>query len=488
MLNKFRGQSGFTIAELLVAGAISVTMMGVGFSIVQIALRGNKIDETQMGLSGRLNDTLDFILDEVKVGKRIIDNESEIKSLNSNCTYPSSGDFLFGIRLPDQALVKADYDTEGDQLNLNQVECPIVYTLRPSNSDERMPNALVRYGPQYNEKGYYISPSYQEFQETVLLDGITSTAQYEKIICPPGWNDIKTIKGITLCIDEFKKAIEIQIQAEDIQNGTLNTLQSLASIGGFSSIQDENQVNLIPPTSATGSEVPICMGGPCCWMGVCLKSNKVTYMIDRSYLMNEDYDQHPNGLVVNGEWTQIINPALISPRINGQSLILSAKSTLKQHINRLLPSNEFQLQIIAFDISAEYLFSDGPQVLTDDNKIRAISFLDQLSADVQGIEPWNELCKALESDSVGQVILLSASTPSTTEGSCVVDGTIIEGNYAEIIDEYNRVTRSKTMIGALIIDSISLFHNFCESSKNYANNNWLGLISGGAESVCTHIK
>ena len=62
MLNHIRDKNGFTIVELLVAGAISVTMIGVGFSILQIALKGNKIDETQMGLGSRLNDTLDLAI------------------------------------------------------------------------------------------------------------------------------------------------------------------------------------------------------------------------------------------------------------------------------------------------------------------------------------------------------------------------------------------------------------------------------------------
>ena len=65
---------------------------------------------------------------------------------------------------------------------------------------------------------------------------------------------------------------------------------------------------------------------------------------------------------------------------------------------------------------------------------------------------------------------------------------MIDGNYAEKINDFNRVTRSKRPLGSLIIDSISLFHNFCETTKNYDQNNWLGLISSGEESVCTHIK
>ena len=123
-MNKISHKNGFTIIELIIAGAISITAIGVGFSILQIALKGNKIDETQMGLSGRINDTLDFILDEVKSSKRIIDDKSEINKLNENCTYPKDGEFLFGISLPDQALVTSDYDPKGDNLNLNKDPMP----------------------------------------------------------------------------------------------------------------------------------------------------------------------------------------------------------------------------------------------------------------------------------------------------------------------------------------------------------------------------
>ena len=48
-------KNGFSIIELIIAGAISITAISVGFSLLQIALKGNKIDETQMGLNGRIN-------------------------------------------------------------------------------------------------------------------------------------------------------------------------------------------------------------------------------------------------------------------------------------------------------------------------------------------------------------------------------------------------------------------------------------------------
>ena len=181
-MSKFK-KNGFSIIELIIAGSISITAIGIGYSLLQIALKGNKIDETQMGINGRINDTLDFILDEVKASKRIINDESEIKFQNK-IAHSLERRISFGISLPDQALVKSDYLPKGDLLNLNQIECPIIYSLRPSLSIEKGPYTLIRYGPQYNEIGYYISPSYLKFQETVLLDGITESTKYKKIECP----------------------------------------------------------------------------------------------------------------------------------------------------------------------------------------------------------------------------------------------------------------------------------------------------------------
>ena len=251
-----------------------------------------------MGINGRINDTLDFILDEVKASKRIINDESKIKFQNKNCTLPRGGEFLFGISLPDQALVKSDYLPEGDLLNLNEIECPIIYSLRPSLSGEKGPYTLIRYGPQYNEIGYYISPSYLKFQETVLLDGITESTKYKKIVCPDNWGNIKTVKGISICVDNYKKAIEIQIEAADPQYGIENNeLRSIASVGGFSSIQDENLISTITENKNSLNNLPSCIGGECCWIGICLKSNKITYLIDNSFFMNEDY-LHFNGNII----------------------------------------------------------------------------------------------------------------------------------------------------------------------------------------------
>ena len=230
-------------------------------------------------------------------------------------------------------------------------------------------------------------------------------------------------------------------------------------------------------------------------MGICLKSNKVTYIIDNSFFMNEDY-LHKNGQIINGIWQPIDEPELISPKIKGNNLFDHTISSLKQHINKLPSSNniaeadKIYMQIIANNGSSNYLFEDGPQILTTENKIAALSYLNNLTAEVQSeIDPWDDICKALESEYIGQMIVLSAWKPSTTTASanqpCVGINT---GNFEEIVYEYNQFTRSKSAVGSLVIDSISLYNNFCETSKNESKNNWLGLLSKGAESNCVHIK
>ena len=87
------------------------------------------------------------------------------------------------------------------------------------------------------------------------------------------------------------------------------------------------------------------------------------------------------------------------------------------------------------------------------------------------------------------MIVLSAWRPTTITAStsqpCVG---LDSGSFEEIVYEYNQFTRSKSAVGALMVDTISLYNNFCEASKNEFANNWLGMLSKGADSYCIHIK
>ena len=486
--NYFRKENGFTLVELILASSISLSTIMMGYFVLRNIIEGNKIDEIQFGLNSQVNDALDFIIDEVESGESIIDDQDKITSLNSACSFPSGSEFIFGIKLPNQALAKSDYIKGGDQFNLSQIDCPIVYSLKQSTNEENGPYELIRYGPQFNEKGFYLSPSFNDFQNSTILENISSKDNYQKIECNNSWKSLKTMRGLSYCIDNFNKAIEIQIKVEDNKNKIANNPNtSLLSSGGFSRVQDSSQISLIPPPSLSGGNAPNCIGGECCWLGVCLKSRKITFMLDISENMDDNFE-HRNGEIINGRWTQS-SPEFLRPRINGKGLITYAISSLKDHLNRLPTSESDQVyfQIIAFNNTTQKYPDSSPIKLSNSTRLAAFEFLDNLTTGGFA-KPWDGLCSALVNESTEQVILVSSSVPSNSEGTCAGRSASSSNDYAEIIEEYNRDSRSLNNQGSLIIDTVSYFHNFCDSNKNYLNDNWMGRISMGDESQCTYIK
>ena len=166
--------------------------------------------------------------------------------------------------------------------------------------------------------------------------------------------------------------------------------------------------------------------------------------------MHEDY-LHYNGEIINGNWQSISNPDVLSPIINGKNLFEYTISSLKQHINQLPASNNLSeqnkmyIQIIANNSSSNYLFENGPQELSSSNKILALNYLNNLRAEGEtAIDPWGDICRILESEYVGQLIILSAWKPTTVNASIQQScAGLVEGEFADIVNEYNQFTRSK---------------------------------------------
>ena len=202
----------------------------------------------------------------------------------------------------------------------------------------------------------------------------------------------------------------------------------------------------------------------------------------------------------SGYW---YNCSYIQPRIQGKSLFEAARSKLRDQVANLPTKDEvdklnqqfgskyeyIKLQIVAYSTYNSPLYNSGPQILTHSSKSQALRWIDRLRPG-GWTNPWNGLCEALKDDNnVGQVILLSDGIPMARSGFLSHGRCLGQyGEYSKIIDKYNRDVRSKKPSGELIIDSISLFHNFCDSTKNWRNRNWLGVISSGDQSQCTHVK
>ena len=67
-----KAKSAFTLAELLVASAISAEVLGIAYSLVNVILTSNKNDNTNIGLNTKIENALDFVVDEVKSSKNVI--------------------------------------------------------------------------------------------------------------------------------------------------------------------------------------------------------------------------------------------------------------------------------------------------------------------------------------------------------------------------------------------------------------------------------
>ena len=74
----FKKENGFTLIELILASSISLSTIMIGFYVLRNIIEGNKIDEIQFGLNSQVNDALDFIIDEVESGERIIDETDSL--------------------------------------------------------------------------------------------------------------------------------------------------------------------------------------------------------------------------------------------------------------------------------------------------------------------------------------------------------------------------------------------------------------------------
>ena len=78
LLKKNKNDEGFTLAELIVSGFVSLLVLIAGFTFLRMNLEVNKSDETNLKLGGKINNALDFIVDEINSSKKV-NKQSKIR-------------------------------------------------------------------------------------------------------------------------------------------------------------------------------------------------------------------------------------------------------------------------------------------------------------------------------------------------------------------------------------------------------------------------
>ena len=445
LLNKgeINSSDGFTLAELLVASVISAIVISAAYALTNIILTSNKNDDKNIKLGSQIENTLDFVVDEVKSSKKILSSWSGVRS---SCPKPS-GEFVLGLELPDQALTSNSYKNKTN-VNWKAVDCPVAYTLEKDNAYKGRGGSykLYRHGPQLDEKGFYIPT---KVSKTLMSDKI----RYEPDDIMPcdsanGWTQRK-VKGITICTSPYEKAAEIGISAETIKQGSQYSTLTKTS-GGYTRIQNEDLIGDIGSSFfSINKKGQYCPTGNCCLFGACSNTAEQTFFIDVSGSMGWCY-------------------------VKGKNCMDAAKEEVIRSVRGL--ADGVKLQVVAFNHYSRSLWPSGPKELDPATRQQAIQFVTSLRAG-GGTNPWAGLWTSMQSQDVTQIILISDGYTSSS-GSC--NGRY--QRYADCFRDYNKNVRANTAAGTVKIDSISLGYDFCSGSG------WMGDVSTKNNGKCSVIR
>ena len=176
LLKKNKNDQGFTLAELIVSGFVSLLVLIAGFTFLRMNLEVNKSDETNLKLGGKINNALDFIVDEINSSKKVI---TKISDIPTSCRPLPPGELVLALKMPDQAKDSSAYQSNNmSSSNRSKYwiqiskECPIFYNLIRDNSFNvrgKPSYILKRTGPTVDEKGFYKA---SDIKNTVLLNNL----------------------------------------------------------------------------------------------------------------------------------------------------------------------------------------------------------------------------------------------------------------------------------------------------------------------------
>ena len=450
---KRNNNSGFTLAELIISGFVSLLVLIAGFTLLRMNIQVNKSDEINLKLGGKINNALDFIVDEINSSKRVITSYTDVPS---TCRPLPQGDLVLALKMPDQAKSSSAYQTQNTGIgsktkSQNWIalakDCPIFYNLVRDSSYRGKGTSYIlqRTGPSVDEKGFYNAT---DIKTTVVTNRIKSNFN-DDIRCLTSNNHRwirKQIKGIILCTDEKGKGAEIMINAETPR--TIEGLTVTKSSGAYARIQDDELMKLGNAGGGGSGQGQPCPS--CTFFGGSVK-RKSTFFIDVSGSMN---------------WG----------RIKGLTPMEAAKNELIKTIRTLPNDQGFYLNVVAFSHYSRKMWN-APREVTSSTKMQAIAWVSRLRA-WGGTYPWRGIDQAIQSSNVEQIVVLSDGWTST-RGRCFHNGRYY--NFSQCYKDYNDQVRASKPEGTVQIDAVSLRNDFCSRG-------WMGQLSSNNSGTCKHIN
>jgi len=460
-------KNGFTLSELIISGSISISILLSAYYFINIISQLNKNDSSQIKLFSKLDAAIDFILDEINSGKEIIVDKNKIKP---SCELPK-GEFVFALDFPKQYIREDFNDIENDylnQTNFSTLDCPIIYSLDLNKKNiYKESYILMRSGPPIDKMGFY---TVDKYQNTIVTDKISKKIYDIKLIClPNNWQKIQ-VKGIELCVDNFKRAAEISITANiDLYNSKEKFItKTSAALNRIDKniLKSSNLDNYGENIQNNGS---LCLRRPCNFGPIPLtggiNNKSIAFILDLS-----------------GSMSRISRDT----KIQGTTRLQKAKIDLINAVFNL--KKDIKFQIISFGNRENLMFRNGPRKASFSNKFYAYRWIITRVAYQPETLPSKAIMESMFNNDIGQIIIISDGQISRQE-SCPFK----LSSYAldECASQYNEIVRSNQDMGnskfldnRVTIDSVSIGENYCNTFSD--SNNWMGKIAkqnGGRCSV-----
>lgn len=435
---------GFTLSELIVGMAVA----GVVISSTVALTTGIHRSTTNANKSIREINKTDSILNQIK--DEIEQSETittKMSDLPSGCS-SGGGNFLVAFSMPPQAYGKSDYQTINvsgvakTQAQQNTKLCPIVLGTRSSRGSENGPYILYRYGPEVDDKGFYIKTSVAPVQQILLIDGIDSQPYQVNRSCRNGWSTLRSY-GVEACVD-----IHSRTAMMSVSRATDNTYmrKSIKRSAAASTRALASSLVSSPPNSGGGGKPP----GTACYLGQCGPCDGTTFLIDRSGSMN---------------W--------------GNNRMAKAKNELINAVRQCLATGGGRINVMWFTGGSNGSYKPNTNVeLTSSNINDIIRYINTFRAG-GGTNPWPAINSLVQSKWVDTItnkeeyrvkrIVILTDGMTSTRGTCFTGGSMY---YADCYQQYNAANRPKDN---MVIDSVAL-----DTSCSY----WLQSLSDKNGGTC----
>ncbi len=273
LLQKYRPSAGWTLAELMIAAAMTlVVVMVSGFGLVTI-LRENKVANATGEMQYDLNRATEFISEEIRSAKTIETDLADIKNYAPT----------FFAKHPDKTPILA--------LKIEGVYERVIYYIDEVSDDDiwRGPAVIRRFGPDIERNGEYTTPETgqkniknpSKWTGDALIDMMLTTIEPEQKQCREKSGELTSphtyittddegrewhrfpandddVTGFFACVREDKQLVELHLAGT-----TIGEIGQIASTNPESRLGGKMQYNVTTMVharseaiSSSGEDVP----------------------------------------------------------------------------------------------------------------------------------------------------------------------------------------------------------------------------------------